>query len=156
MNRLYVWGLGVVLALGVGCDDEPASGGRMDSGHDAGHTDSGDIDSGSIDSGDPGSCLYDGVRHDDGTEWYDGCNWCNCNDGEQGCTARYCTDGSVDEVCLLPVEPGSCFDVGVERFYYDAMTNTCRPFTAHCGGQGGNGNNFASQDACWQHCGFDL
>lgn len=170
MDRAAWIACGIGLALCIACEKESPpftgmdsgmdsggpDGGGDDSGNDdSGNDDSGNNDGGSIDSGHAGSCLADGVRHDQGTEWFDGCNWCECSDSGGWCTARFCPDGAVDEACVLPVDPGNCLDTGVERFYYDAMSNTCQPFDAFCGGAGGNSNNFASRAECWQHCGFD-
>ncbi|GMR58285.1 hypothetical protein PMAYCL1PPCAC_28480, partial [Pristionchus mayeri] len=51
--------------------------------------------------------------------------------------------------CSLPVDVGPCSDV-VHSWYYDAHSDSCRPFAY--GGCGGNQNRFASDHDCKSAC----
>uniref|UniRef100_A0AC35TN92 Kunitz/Bovine pancreatic trypsin inhibitor domain protein n=1 Tax=Rhabditophanes sp. KR3021 TaxID=114890 RepID=A0AC35TN92_9BILA len=67
---------------------------------------------------------------------------------EQKCRQQVPTPVHVPHVaspCDSPIEIGDCDGV-FPRFAYDKNTNQCRQFTY--GGCGGNGNNFASMEAC--------
>ncbi|KAG6930121.1 hypothetical protein G0U57_004262, partial [Chelydra serpentina] len=57
---------------------------------------------------------------------------------------------SVNDVCKLPVDAGSCFPY-VTRYFYNSVTKKCEAFTY--GGCKGNGNRFASIDECLRTCG---
>lgn len=51
--------------------------------------------------------------------------------------------------CLLPPDRGMCSGY-FSRFFYDATFRTCQSFVY--GGCGGNSNNFASLDQCYEAC----
>lgn len=51
--------------------------------------------------------------------------------------------------CLLPKEPGPC-RMRLERFYYNAKTDTCEEFVF--GGCKGNDNSFGFKETCEEAC----
>lgn len=51
--------------------------------------------------------------------------------------------------CLLPPDRGMCAGY-LYRFFYDATFRTCQGFVY--GGCGGNANNFAGLDQCYEAC----
>ena len=56
---------------------------------------------------------------------------------------------SVVDVCSLPPDPGPCDGV-CERFFYNASTGQCEPFTYGC--CKGNANNFLTLEECEAAC----
>lgn len=52
--------------------------------------------------------------------------------------------------CNLQPKSGPCLG-SFSRFFYNATTDTCEPFTY--GGCEGNGNNFDSRETCEAFCG---
>lgn len=54
-----------------------------------------------------------------------------------------------ERICALDKQMGPC-RARFDRFYYDASTNKCKPFTF--GGCEGNENNFASRSDCKELC----
>nr|XP_029723407.1 papilin-like isoform X4 [Aedes albopictus] len=53
------------------------------------------------------------------------------------------------DVCFLPAEIGECQNY-TAHWYFDTKESRCRQF--YYGGCGGNGNNFADEDACVNRC----
>ncbi|GMR59861.1 hypothetical protein PMAYCL1PPCAC_30056, partial [Pristionchus mayeri] len=60
-----------------------------------------------------------------------------------------CCPGATTGVCNLPMSTGEG-NANLERFYFDAMTRTCRPFVYN--GLKGNQNNFVSLRSCQLAC----
>ena len=56
----------------------------------------------------------------------------------------------VQEVCELPLMPGSCF-AAFPRVYFDSSDGQCKDFTY--GGCAGNANNFRNKEECEELCG---
>ena len=57
------------------------------------------------------------------------------------------------DICMLPVEAGSCDDSSVEpirRYYFDNSRGSCVAFAYS--GCAGNLNNFESDESCIQYC----
>ncbi|KAH6925912.1 hypothetical protein HPB50_011879 [Hyalomma asiaticum] len=59
------------------------------------------------------------------------------------------SDVLTNPACLLPPDRGMCSGY-FSRFFYDATFRTCQSFVY--GGCGGNSNNFASLDQCYEAC----
>ncbi|XP_042331691.1 actinia tenebrosa protease inhibitors-like [Sceloporus undulatus] len=53
------------------------------------------------------------------------------------------------DTCELPIDVGPC-SANFLRFYYDAKTKTCKPFSF--GGCNGNNNNFVTLQDCIREC----
>lgn len=72
-------------------------------------------------------------------------------DGDAGAADSGATDGAVGDAgtCSLPKVVGPC-EAAMPRFWFNAATGQCEPFTY--GGCGGNANNFESAAACAQAC----
>ncbi|XP_023305767.2 putative Kunitz-type serine protease inhibitor [Lucilia cuprina] len=58
-------------------------------------------------------------------------------------------DKKQDPKCLLPMEPGPC-RMSLDRFYYNAQTDTCEQFKF--GGCKGNDNKFGFKQTCEAAC----
>lgn len=60
----------------------------------------------------------------------------------------FCTDS-----CTLGSDYGDtpCDNEETTQYFYDGNSNECKPF--QYGGCGGNGNKFATQQACQDSCG---
>ncbi|XP_077520843.1 thrombin inhibitor hemalin-like [Amblyomma americanum] len=56
---------------------------------------------------------------------------------------------SIEDVCRRPPYTGYCLAF-LPRFYYDATTNSCKPFVY--GGCHSNGNNFETRRDCLDFC----
>ena len=56
----------------------------------------------------------------------------------------------LQEVCELPLMPGSCF-AAFPRVYFDSSDGQCKDFTY--GGCAGNANNFRNKEECEELCG---
>ncbi len=69
--------------------------------------------------------------------------------GSEECDA-VCHRVPAPDLCGLPFETGLC-DAAFLRWYFNAETHRCEPFT--WGGCGGNENNFESPDLCREACG---
>lgn len=65
------------------------------------------------------------------------------------CQNNYTLNYVLDAKCLLPMEPGPC-RMSLNRFYYNAQTDTCEEFKF--GGCRGNDNKFGFKQTCEEAC----
>ncbi|CAH0383119.1 unnamed protein product [Bemisia tabaci] len=81
--------------------------------------------------------------------YYSGCDGNGNNFDSQETCERACPPKIERDTCLLPAVTGECSNY-VERWYYDSLEATCKPF--YFGGCGGNHNNFPTREDCRARC----
>jgi hypothetical protein len=74
-----------------------------------------------------------------------------CSEGRwQAVIDGPCEPGAVPyAVCGLAKQPGTCENIGEQRFWHNPATGQCEPFQFHCDG---NQNNFLTEQECEQNC----
>ncbi|EGD75879.1 mantle protein 9 [Salpingoeca rosetta] len=87
--------------------------------------------------------------HGHGGSGHDSNNNGNNKDDGVGHGSEYTIDHRYGGVCHQPPVPGDC-DGHASRWFFNPRTSQCEEFAY--GGCGGNGNNFASKEACEQRC----